>query len=72
MTSSPLTSQVHPSIKEHLRRQGFATDQDIHQFLFPVLADLPSPFLMKDMERAAEIVTAAIYEGADIIIWGRL
>ena len=70
MTSSPLKNQVHPSIKEHLRRQGFTTDQDIQQFLFPMLADLPSPFLMKDMERAADLIAEAIHERADIIIWG--
>ncbi len=70
MTSSPLKNKVHPSIKEHLRRQGFTTEQDIQQFLFPMLADLPSPFLMKDMERAAELIAEAIREQAQIIIWG--
>ncbi len=70
MTTSPHKNQIHPSIKEHLRRQGLATDQDIHQFLFPMLADLPSPFLMKDMERAADLIAEAIYEQANIVIWG--
>ncbi len=70
MGASPIKNQIHPTIKEHLRRQGFTTDQDIHHFLFPMLADLPSPFLMKDMERAADLVAEAIHEQASIIIWG--
>ncbi|MEE4165568.1 MAG: single-stranded-DNA-specific exonuclease RecJ, partial [Desulfocapsaceae bacterium] len=61
---------VHPSIKEHLCRQGLVTDRDISDFLFPKLADLPSPFLMQDMDKAAEIVISAIHDRADIIIWG--
>ena len=61
---------LHPSIKEHLEKQGFVTDEEIEQFLKPMLKDLPSPFLMKNMGKAADLVIEALDGNWEIIIWG--
>ncbi len=70
MTANSVKNQVHPSIKEHLNKNGLVTDNEINLFLNPMLKDLPSPFLMKDMEKAADLVMEAISEKAEITIWG--
>jgi len=70
MTANSFKYQVHPSIKEHLKKNGMITDAEINHFLTPMLKDLPSPFLMKDMGKAADLVVDAISEKAEITIWG--
>lgn len=70
MTANSIKNQVHPSIKEHLNKNGLVTDAEINHFLNPMLKDLPSPFLMKDMEKATDLVFEAISEKAEITIWG--
>jgi single-stranded-DNA-specific exonuclease len=70
MKDTVVKKGLHPSIKEHLEKHGFVTDDEIEQFLKPMLKDLPSPFLMKNMEKAADLVIEAINGNWEIIIWG--
>ena len=70
MTDNVVKNGLHPTIKEHLGKHGFVTDEEIEQYLKPMLKDLPSPFLMKDMEKAADLVMEAINGNWEIIIWG--
>ena len=60
---------VHPVIDRHLDNLGIAPEEK-KRFLSPSLHDLPSPFLMNDMERAVQLVLEAIEQGSKIIIWG--
>lgn len=39
-------------------------------FLYPALTQLHSPFLMQDMERAVEIILAALQQGERIAVYG--
>ncbi len=70
MTDIVVKNQLHPAIKEHLKGNGLVTEEEVEQFLNPMLKDLPSPFLIKDMDKAAGLVIEAIRKGWDIIIWG--
>ena len=70
MTDTVVKNGLHPSIKEHLEKHGFVTDEEIEQFLKPMLKDLPSPFLMKNMGKAADLVIEALNGNWEIIIWG--
>lgn len=70
MATTLQKTKIHPTIKQHLSRQGVTSDAEIEQFLYPRLKDLPSPFLMKDMEKATKLVLEAIEKKADITVWG--
>jgi len=70
MVNIPAGCSIHPTITDHLSRLGFTSVAERIHFLNPKLSDLPSPFLMKDMDRATQLILEAIREGADITIWG--
>ena len=50
--------------------RGVETFQEAHQFFRPSLEDLHDPFLMKDMEVAAERVREAILNGEKVLVFG--
>jgi len=66
-TDHPL---IHPIIREHLRLQGLQENDVLDKFLYPTLAELPSPFLFKSMDKATDLIIEAIMGGYEIIIWG--
>ena len=51
-----------------LWQRGFHTPEDAKDFLSPQLASLPSPFLLKDMDKAVELVLIALREKWPIYI----
>ena len=61
---------IHPVIKQHLESQGIINDSDVERFFCPKLSDLPHPSLMKDMEKATDLVVDAISNKQVICIWG--
>ncbi len=53
-----------------LLSRGYSTPDSIRTFLEPNLEALHDPFLMKDMDKAADIVAKALIEKRKIIIYG--
>jgi len=60
---SPLTAQI-------LINRGINNETEANLFLNSTLFDLPSPYLMKGMDRAVERIKRAITEGERIAIYG--
>jgi len=60
---SPLTAQI-------LINRGIENEAEANLFLNSTLFDLPSPFLMKGMEKAVERIKRAIGSGEKIAIYG--
>lgn len=56
-------------IRDILSRRGITGGQ-LQDFLHPRLADLPSPFLMQDMEQAVTLVLQARERGSRIVVYG--
>ena len=61
---------VHPAIRQHLANCGITTEEETENYLFPKLRDLPSPFLLKSIDTAVELIISAIKNKDDILIWG--
>lgn len=61
---------ITPVLARIMRNRDVTGDEEIEKFLHGDLEDLHDPFLMKDMERAAEIIMAKIKEGKTIRIIG--
>lgn len=60
---SPITARV-------MRNRDIVTDEEINKFLNGTLDDLYDPFLLKDMDKAVEIICNAIEGGKKIKIVG--
>lgn len=61
---------ISPVLARIMRNRDVVEDEDIRKFLSGSLADLHSPFLLKDMERAVEIILSKIEEGAALRVIG--
>lgn len=61
---------ISPVAARLLRNRDIVEDEDIRKFLYGTLEDLHSPFLMKDMEKAADILLQKIESKATIRIIG--
>lgn len=61
---------ITPVLARIMRNREVTEDEDIRKFLTGNLTDLHSPFLMKDMEKAVEIILAKIETGASMRIIG--
>lgn len=61
---------ITPVLARIMRNRDVAGDEEIQKFLHGDLEDLHDPFLMKDMEKAAEIIMVKIKEGKTIRIIG--
>lgn len=61
---------LDPFVVKLLKKRGVVGQKAISTFLEPKLADLPSPFLMKGMRAAVEIIEKAIQQKQTILIWG--
>lgn len=60
---SPITAQI-------LINRGIKNEVEAESFLNPTLFDLPSPFLMKDMEKAVDRILGAVLNNEKIAIYG--
>lgn len=56
--------------KELLRGRGVEGEEGVRRFLYPSMADLPEPKLMKGLVSAAQLVADFIDNKKKIIIWG--
>lgn len=61
---------VSPFIVTHLEASGLAKESDFIDFLYPQLANLPSPFGMKNMEEVSSFLASWIKEQNAVVIWG--
>ena len=62
--------EIHTAIRQHLADLNLVSDEQIYQFLFPKLSDLPPPHLFKSIDRAVDLIVEAMVEKHDILIWG--
>ncbi len=53
-----------------LFKRNLNTEREIRSFLYPSIMDLPSPFLLKDMDKAVERIFQAIGRKEKIVIFG--
>ena len=61
---------VSPFIITYLEGLGLTKESDLVDFLYPQLANLPSPFDMKNMEEASSFLANWIKEEKTVVIWG--
>ncbi|NOR25698.1 MAG: single-stranded-DNA-specific exonuclease RecJ [Desulforhopalus sp.] len=55
---------------EYLRTRGIVGDEAALKFLYPILADLPRPEVMKNLQAAARLAVEYMIAGKQIIVWG--
>lgn len=53
-----------------LTAKGLVDEQEINEFLFPKLKNLPKPTRMKGLTPAVQLVVEYIESGCQIVIWG--
>ncbi|WP_317855389.1 single-stranded-DNA-specific exonuclease RecJ [Chakrabartyella piscis] len=61
---------ISPIKANVLANRGLVNRHDANLFISGNLEDVPSPFLLKDMELALQLVDAAIHSGKKIVIYG--
>ncbi len=61
---------LDPFIEKILLQRGISGEDTVKKFLEPKLSDLPSPFLMKDMDIAVKAIETALRNGQQILVWG--
>ena len=57
---------IHPVIARLIRNRDILEDEDIRMFLYGTLEDLYSPYEMKNLELAADILLDAVENGGKI------
>ncbi|MGB3211970.1 MAG: single-stranded-DNA-specific exonuclease RecJ [Desulforhopalus sp.] len=62
--------RIPPIFIEYLETRGVSGPEAVEKFLYPILADLPKPEMMKNLQAAAELVVRYMLAGKQIIIWG--
>ena len=62
--------KLTPEITQILVARGFKGVEEVEKFLYPKLKDLPSPFILKDIEKACSIIYNHIKRDGKIYIWG--
>ncbi|MBU3157008.1 single-stranded-DNA-specific exonuclease RecJ [Clostridium estertheticum] len=63
-------SGVSPVVAKILINRGFDNEIDIRKFMRASIDDLYDPFLMKDMEKAIDIIKLAIENKEKIVVYG--
>jgi len=63
-------TNIPPVFIEYLETKGIIGDEAARKFLYPALADLPKPAIMKNLSAAAQLVVEYMNAGKQIIIWG--
>ncbi len=61
---------VSPIIAQLLLNRGVCDAKAAHEFLYPELANLHSPFLLQDMDAAVAAIVDAVNRGRRIVIYG--
>ena len=59
---------IDPVIARILRNRDLVTEEEIDRFLHGTPEDMHSPYLLKDVEKAADIIRNKIAEQKDIVI----
>lgn len=62
--------KIHPVICKILVQRGISGYDESKKYFRPQISDLHSPWLMKDMEKAVDRITAAIDSGEKILVFG--
>lgn len=62
--------QIHPIVARLIRNRDIVGDEEIEQYLYGTIADLYDGMLMKDMDKAVDILTEKIRERKRIRIIG--
>ena len=62
--------KIHPVICKILVQRGISGYDESKKYFRPQLSDLHNPWLMKDMEKAVDRITAAIDSGEKILVFG--
>lgn len=71
MNSSKYHYEDIPSVFiTFLEKKGIIGKEAVETFLYPRLNSLPSPFLMKGMEEAVDLIVSALEENRNIVLWG--
>jgi single-stranded-DNA-specific exonuclease len=65
-----LSLKIHPAICQILAQRGIVTFDAAKNYFRPLLTDLHSPWLMKDMDKATERIIAAIEQQEKILVFG--
>ena len=65
-----LKTTKNPYFLSLMVNRGILTFDQAKHFMVPLLADLPDPFLMQDMEIAVERLALALENGEKILIYG--
>ena len=63
-------NKLNPIVIELLRKRGITEKQDIMEFISPSPRRTYDPFLMLNMERAADIILESISSDKKICIYG--
>lgn len=61
---------ISPVLTEILVRRGIETREQARLFFRPTVDDLPDPFLMDDMQKAADRILRTVNEGRRIMVFG--
>lgn len=61
---------LHPLVIQILVNRGYSTETSIKEFLENKLGDLPSPFLLRDMQAAVDRIFNAIQRKENIVVYG--
>ncbi len=59
-----------PSIARLLVLRGMKTPEDVRDFFYPSLSQLPDPFLMRDMKKAVERLNHALGAKEKVMVYG--
>ena len=62
--------QIDPVIARIIRNRDVTGEKNIHEYLYGGLSDIPSPWLLKDIKKAVEILKEKIESQAKIRIIG--
>ncbi|MBQ7260319.1 MAG: single-stranded-DNA-specific exonuclease RecJ [Lachnospiraceae bacterium] len=62
--------QITPMLARIMVNRGITSDADIRAYLFGTLGELHDPFLLKDMDRAVELLYRAVTDKSRIFIVG--
>ena len=61
---------IHPVVRQILRRIGVTEKSDVQSFLYPQLNKLPQPSRMLDLEKGAALIGKGILANHPILVWG--
>lgn len=69
-TEADRGNKLSPIVMRALRARGILTEEDRERFLHPDLSVLRDPFMLPDMQKAADRIEAALVEGEKICVYG--